>query len=64
MLDIRKLINSTDFLEKLKEQIPKDLHEEWDKYVENEIEKCEKIATKAVKEMNKPPKGNENVDES
>lgn len=63
-MDIRKLINSTDFLEKLKNQIPKDLHEEWDKFVENEIEKHEKIAKKVLEEMSKPSKGNEDVDKS
>ena len=64
MLDIKKLINSTDFLEKLKDQIPQDLHEEWDKYVEYEIEKCEKLTNKVLEEMKKPPTGNEDVDKS
>ena len=63
-MDIRKIINSTDFLEKLKDQIPKDLHEEWDKYVENEIQKHENLANKVLEEMNKPPKGNEDADKS
>ena len=64
MLDIKKLINSTDFLEKLKDQIPQDLHEEWDKYVEYEIEKCEKLTNKVLEEMKKPSTGNEDVDKS
>lgn len=54
MIDLKKIVNSTDFLEKLRKQVPENLREEWDKYIEMEIERHDKLAKKIVTEIQKP----------
>ena len=44
MIDFRKLVNSTDFLEKLREKVPEHLREKWDEYIETQIDLHEKMS--------------------
>ena len=51
------------FLQKLREQVPENLREEWDKYIEMEIERHDMLAKKIVSEIEKP-QGEDNAPES
>ena len=63
MIDLKKIVNSTDFLQKLREQVPENLREEWDKYIEMEIERHDKLAKKIVAEIQEP-QGDDDASES
>lgn len=62
-MNYREIVGSTEFLTKLREQVPENLREEWDKYIELQIAAHEKMLQKAVNK-NKPTKGDKDVSES
>lgn len=61
-MDYREIVGSTEFLKKLREQVPENLREEWDKYIELQITAHEKMLQKVVNK--KSTKGEKDVSES
>ena len=62
-MNYREIVGSTEFLTKLREQVPENLREEWDKYIELQIAAHEKMLQKVVNKK-KQTKGDKDVSES
>lgn len=62
-MNYREVVGSTEFLAKLREQVPENLREEWDKYIELQIAAHENMLKKAVNKK-KQTKGDKDVSES
>ena len=63
MIDFRKIVNSTDFLKQLRERVPDQFKEQWDEYIEAQIQAHEKVVHETADEIVKET-GEKDVPES